>query len=46
MADCVSTKPADTTSFFLLSAIAVSTDDARHSGDAVAASSKYAVTGE
>ena len=30
----------------MLSAIAVSTDDARHSGDAVAASSKYAFTGE
>ena len=38
--------PADTTSFFLLSPIAVSAADARHSGDAVAASSKYAFTGE
>ena len=46
MADCVSTNPADTTSFFLLKAIAVSTDWARHSGVAVAASSKYALTGK
>ena len=41
----VSTKPADTTSFFLLRAIAVSTEAARHSGDAEAASSKKAFTG-
>ena len=45
MAACVSTKPAETTSFFFASAMAVSTDDARHSGVADATSSKYAVAG-
>src|SRR5688572_24772228 len=42
---CVSTKPADTTSCFLLMSIAVWTDAARQSGLAAATSSNHAELG-